>query len=180
MRKYLILSTLLAMLSIYGCGSEGGAGSGTTVYITAGPKTDSSLSLFTNISSNSGNLEFTVKSQPLVGVSTKIQTSKVQITSVSLSYVPLEYDMINHLISPAFPSNVRNISGIIDTPGENNYNIMVFEPKQMEYARANPALFNFNGTLAYYYTIFVTFNGYEINTNVPVSATTYSPFYIGR
>ncbi len=168
---------LAGVAFLAGCGSEGGSGGGPTTYLTVGIKTGTSSAAFVTFSSATkfrpGTLSFVVNSNIYTGVT----PSNVQITKQTLNYTPLPFETYSgskQRMSPTFTTlPVVNPVPLLIPGGSNGGldNYPVFSAN--EFAELAPLTIGdprYSGKLLRY-QLDMKFEGYEVQTNEPVSGT---------
>ena len=181
-RSIVVVGTLITMALLNGCGNEGSAG-GNTVYLTASIKDQTSMSIFTNISTanasklyNPQSLQYTVKSNIYPG-STKILPSDVNIDTVTFNFSGLPFDSTNVPSPDLSPKSFVKTNGFkVPAGGSNDVSLISLEGMQLNTLAQNPNLPARPVRLRY--TVDVLFSGREILTNQPVSCSTSAMVYV--
>jgi hypothetical protein len=184
MMKSLIWSfSVLFMFFLTGCGSGGSAGTGNTVFITAGITTGTSGSVFKNVSSATVNdMSITLTSHAYSAAAPSIvPNSDVTIDSITLGFIPQTYtgtdDSGNTVtgmsptFTPQYTNNPQGVGGLVPAGGTLRIDgIPIIGPADLvTFSLAKHTL----GLLyvEFRYTVNVTFHGVEVNTGKGLSTT---------
>jgi hypothetical protein len=179
MKKNSVVCFVILVLSlfIFGCGGSGSSTStatGATVLVTADNADGSSLSTFSNYSSNSftpATASFTLTSEIFSGA---LYPSSVTVNSIDISYTPLEYDATLHLFSPQIGTIYhRSIGGVIPAGGSTDFtDIVIFSSLVGVQNNANvTTLLDSGYDLPYTATVYFNMNEDTTNSEMRCTAT---------
>jgi hypothetical protein len=162
--------SILILVFIAGCGSNGSVSTGNTVYIQASIKPSTTGVVFANMSGSTiktpANLmNFTIKSTPYSTTGT-IPNSDVNIQSVSFKYTPIPP-------APAFTPTFTSVpyAGLL-TPGGtlDISNVPILYDNDLTHISAAAISLGLVGQTLQY-IVDVTFHGEEVNTGANLSNT---------